>query len=110
MTAPDTKTPRVSAERVDELISMVENWGTTVESPRVAFLLGAVHPALRELSALQGRVKELERDALRYRWLREQCNPDVGFWWAVCPPAPEAAIRSAAELDEAIDAHLPEHG
>jgi hypothetical protein len=55
---------------------------------------------------LSARLEAAERDARRYRWLREQCDQNIGFWWAVCPPAPSAAITSPDELDAAIDAAI----
>ena len=48
-------------------------------------------------------IASLQKDAARYRWLRAQCDKNLGFWWAVSPPVPAAAITSPEELDQVID-------
>ena len=57
----------------------------------------------REIAALSARCAKLERDAARYRWLRDECkDPDVlaGLGWISQEhPSLDAAIDSALTTD-----------
>jgi hypothetical protein len=66
----------------------------------------------KELSALRQRVAELELDANRYRWLRDDNASEVGQPWCVTryidPPTvnEEPAAITHDALDAAIDAAM----
>jgi hypothetical protein len=91
-----TPTPQATP-RTDALISsgpfsgpkdVIELWDRAVDTCRELEIA---------LSAAEARVKEVERDAARYRWLREPSNLDGPRMLAVSDPD---------ELDAAIDAAL----
>lgn len=60
----------------------------------------ALHFADQEIDELRARVAELEKDAMRYRWLRD----DNAYW------PEEQMIRGGELLDEAIDVEIARHG
>lgn len=63
------------------------------------------HPhTLKARAALEQRIKELERDAARYRWLRE-CEDDS---IVLLGDTSEAQLLMEEELDEAIDRAMSE--
>jgi len=56
----------------------------------------------RELAAAQARLKEVEADAGRYKWVRSQKHIDIAACWLVAAKVP--VPETPEELDAAIDA------
>ena len=58
----------------------------------------------RQLSECRKRCEELEKDARRYRWLRDRPSFIGWDWWN--PPVPNETIISPQFMDAAIDAAM----
>ena len=92
MTAPDTQTPRT------------DDISTRFALLRGYVALGDHSSCMTAIDELEGRVEELERDALRYRYWREHHG------WSGYFDDGASNSEDNDDIDTAIDAHLPEHG
>lgn len=63
--------------------------------------------AICDIEKQKAELEALRADALRYRWLREECNiayePSEPIQLIVCNPGMEEANKWREEIDSAID-------
>lgn len=79
---------------------------TAALAERIALEKAAYEVLSQERDELRSEVAELEKDAARYRWLREQTEAPVLDARAFVEIDDSAAIDSGDELDAAIDAAM----
>lgn len=80
----------------DELRQMTTLW------PSFGDLCKALCESADEIARLTARVAELERDAKRYRWLRDRSRMQASQFWRTCEFMDNE--RFDAELDAAMEA------
>ena len=102
---PHRMTPAVAGEYVkasDYDALAAENAAFRAE---LAFARSTGDESALEYHALKERLAEAERDAARYRWLRD--TPTLGFGiFIIIPTTGPERIAEPAEVDAAIDAFL----
>lgn len=104
---------QAEVERHKEMIEIIGNAATADQAALQAKLAelegmeGAVDAACDEADKLKAKLAEAERDAGRYRWLKER--PGLAISWHTGKVA-GYCIPEATSMDAAIDAAMGEEG